>query len=190
VSDAFRIQIIDQGWLDPAPGYDPARQDLCSHGDIRLVIGGETIAEGTGARGYGISEAALALLRTLESDHTADDRVAERLVPHGCGTILMMGCPIGIDWTVLHRDGGRVRITDVVRYDDTAESTAQRFPAAEVELSADDYCREVVAFAETAKEPFAGVEKTPFDEDDRVDYEAFWTEYNERLERAAARYGK
>lgn len=184
MSDAFRIEILDQGWLDPAPDYDPVRQDLCSHGEVRLVIGGETIADSSGSPGYGISEAALALLRTLESDHSPQAPVAERLIPHGCGAILMMGCPIGIDWTVSHLPARRVRIQDVVRYDDTS-GDGMTFPV-DVEISADEYRREVIAFAERAKEPFHGVAKEPFDALDRQAYEAFWREYDERLDRATS----
>jgi lactoylglutathione lyase len=110
----FEITITKQGWLDPAA----ADHDLCSHGDVRLAIGDQMIAPSDGGGDYGISKAALALLRTLHSDHSPEHPVAERLVPHGCGTILMMGCPIGIDWSVSH-SAGRVRITDVVRYDGT-----------------------------------------------------------------------
>ena len=188
MSDA-RIEILEQGWLDPAPDFDPVRQDLCSHGEIRLVIGGVRVADAPGERDYGISEAALALLRTLESDHGPSVRVADRLVPHGCGPILMMSCPIGIDWSVSHLPGGRVRIADVVKCESTGDD-GLRFSGADVELSADDYRREVVRFAERAMEPFAGVEKTTFDEVDRGEYDAFWTEYDERLVRAAARNGE
>jgi hypothetical protein len=61
--------------------------------------------------------------------------------PDGCGTILMMGCPIGIDWTVRHVDR-LVRITDVVRYDSTNETEAVRYPELEVELPLDEYRRD------------------------------------------------
>jgi hypothetical protein len=45
----------------------PGTVDLCSHGGIRLTIGGQVIALGEDDDEYGISESALALLRTLES---------------------------------------------------------------------------------------------------------------------------
>jgi hypothetical protein len=110
----FHIEIVTQGWLgeDGPNTGDPeaAAYDLCSHGDIRLVIGGETIASGDDGE-YGISEAALGLLRTITANRTRspltppeslpghgraeEAQTFERLIPHGCGTFLMMGCPIG-----------------------------------------------------------------------------------------------
>jgi hypothetical protein len=42
----------------------------------------------------------------------------------------------------------------------------------------------VVAFAEKAKEPFVGTEKTPADDYERQLYEEFWREYDGRLRRA------
>ena len=133
-SPDFEIEITSQGWIDEAN----AEHDLCSHGDICLLIGGHIVAPGTGDGEYGISEGALALLRTLESDHSPKRRVAELLVPHGCGLILMMSCPIGIDWSVSHH-GGRVRIQDIVRYDGVSPADATSFPGLGVELSEGEY---------------------------------------------------
>lgn len=186
MSQAFEIEIIDQGWLEPGERYDPARQDLCTHGRVRLVIGGETIADS--AEGdYGISEAALALLRTLESSHTQDSRVAERLITHGCGNLMYGSCPVGIDWTVEHQADGSVRLADVVRHDTTSDTPTATFPELEAEVPRDDYVRTVVAFAERAKEPFRGVVKEFSDEYDRKEYGDFWIEYEDRLRRARLR---
>lgn len=187
-SQAFAIEITKQGWLEPGPhpDYDPATVDLCSHGDVRLTIGGQVIASGDGRGEYGISEGALALLRTLESNHSADapwgsdQRLAERLIPHGCGAMLMFTCPIGIDWSVSHI-GGQVRISDVLRYDTANETEPVRFPDLAVEVSEDEYRRQVVALAKKAKEPFEGVEKTFSNDSDRQDYEEFWNEYDRLL---------
>jgi hypothetical protein len=183
----FHIEIVKQGWIESdRPDYDPVTQDRCTHGDIFLTIGGETIAAGDGQGQYGISEAALGLLRTVKSDtaRPLDEPFADRLIPHGCGTILMMGCPIGIDWTVTHLND-RVRITDVVRYDATDDAEAVQFPSLSVEVPVDEYRDEVVAFARRAKEPFEGIAKAFYDDDDRRDYEEFWEEYDHLLARAA-----
>src|SRR5262249_6774365 len=125
-----------------------------------------------------------ALLRTLESGHSPEHPVAERLLLH-CGMLLMLSCPSGIDWSVTHL-GERVRLHDVVRYDGTDESGAVRFPGLMVELAEDEYRRQVVAFAEKAKEPFRTTEKVFHDEVDRQDYDVFWQEYDGRLSRAAS----
>src|SRR5882762_3244470 len=103
----FRVKIVEQSWLD---GSSP-EEDLCSHGKIKLVIDGVSITSGN--EDYGVSESALSLLRTLHSDHSSEKPVAQRLIFHGCGTILMMGCPIGVDWEV-NRSGNRVRLSNPV----------------------------------------------------------------------------
>lgn len=95
----------------------------------------------------------------------------------------MMGCPIGIDWAVTHLNG-RVRISDVVKYETTDEEQAARYPGLEVEIPFAEYRDAVVAFAKGAKEPFEGLEKSFSDDTDRQDYANFWTEYDRLLDHA------
>lgn len=179
VSDSdFEIEIITQGWTGSTE-EDAKTVDLCSHGDIRLTIGDCVIAPGDGEGDYTISTSVLALLRTLESDHSPERPVAGRLVLH-CGMLMMLSCPIGIDWSVSHL-GARVRLHDVVRYDSVDETQAAHFPGLAVELAEDDYRRQVVAFAEKAKRLFEGVDKAFHDDSDRQEYDEFWREYDERL---------
>jgi hypothetical protein len=174
----FEIEIMTQGWIGPTQA--DAEYDLCSHGDIRVVIGGCVVAPGDGERDYTISTSALALLRTLESDHSPEAPVADGLVMH-CGMLFMVSCPIGIDWSVSHL-GGRVRLHEVVRCDDIVGEL--RFPELEVELGEDEYRRQVVAFAEKAKQFFEGVDKARRDDIQGQLHEEFWQEYNARLRRA------
>jgi hypothetical protein len=192
-SAGFEIEITKQGWIDPELELDEAPADLCSHGDIRLEIGGLVIVSGKAEPGevadwWTISTSALALLRTLESDHSPRQPVADRLILH-CGMIEMMTCPIGVDWSVEHLDG-RVRLYDVVRYDTTNEAAAVRFPGLEAEVPEDEYRLEVVAFAEKAKQPFVGTEKTPGDDYEQELYEEFWREYDARLDRARSPFAE
>jgi hypothetical protein len=186
-SGGFEIEITKQGWIDPKLGLDDAPNDLCSHGDIRLEIGGQVIVSGEAEPGevadwWTTSTSALALLRTLEADHSPDQPVADRLILH-CGMIEMMTCPIGVDWSVEHL-GGRVRLADIVRYDTVDEAQAARFPGLDAVVAEDEYRVQVVAFAEQAKQPFVGTEKTPSDDYKQQLYEEFWREYDERLDRA------
>jgi hypothetical protein len=177
----FEIEITEQGWLDPDLDDDPA--DLCSHGDLRLEIGGHVIVPGDGEHSYTISTSALALLRTLDSDHPPERPVVDPLVLH-CGMLEMLSCPIGIDWAVTHL-GERVRLDDVVTRDNV-DGTVD-FPGLAVEIAESKYRRQIVAFAEKAKEPFdAGSPKTPAGEIDEELYAEFWREYNGRLSRALA----
>ena len=195
-SGAFEIGIIKQAWIDPKLELDEAPNDLCSHGDIRLEIGGQVIVSSEAEPGeevadwWTINTSALALLRTLESDHLPPDRrVADRLILH-CGMIEMMNCGIGVDWSVRHL-GGRVQLADVVRYDTTNEAKGVvRFPGLVVEVREDEYRRAVAAFAEEAKQLFVGREKTPSDEYEQQVYEEFWREYDERLNRARSPFAE
>lgn len=166
---SFELEVTEQGWLDVP---DAEREDLCSHGDVRLVIGGQVISAGDGSGDYAISTSALALLRTLESDHGRGARVVPTSLVMHCGGLTLVSCPYGIDWSVAHRDG-RVVLGDVVK------NETERFAGLAIELSEDEYRRAIVAFAERAKEPFAAVEKA-LDESTRAEYEAFWREYEDR----------
>jgi hypothetical protein len=175
-SPDFKIEITNQGWLDPEKDDDPF--DLCSHGHIRLEIRGQVIAPGNGGKSYTISNSALALLRTLESDHAQNE--LDRLILH-CGQILMTSCPIGIEWGVTHL-GDRVRLHDVVRCD--VIGTTVDFPGLTVEIAQDAYRRQIVAFAEKAKEPFDSGSPKEMEGWEEDLYAEFWHEYNTRLSRA------
>jgi hypothetical protein len=199
----FHIEIVTQGWLGPngpvTEDPEAAVNDLCSHGDIRLVIAGQTIASGDDG-GYGISEAALGLLRTITSNRTRspvkrpgswtgtaeEAQKLQRLIPHGCGLILMLNCPIGIDWTVEHASG-RVRISEVFRCDDTLRTAVvQEYPDVAVEVPLEEYRDEIVAFARRAKEPFEGITKSFGDDFEREMFAEFWEEYDRLLADAVA----
>ena len=171
----FTIRILRQGWLG-----DDTRHDLCSHGEIDLKIGGRQIssdAQLDETWSYGISETALGLLRTLKYRHTDRHRVAERLIPHGCGTILMMGCDIGIDWTVRHQEGV-VCISDVVRYDSNSFSEAIEFPDIKIQIPWNVYAEQIVGFAMEARDFFQGIEKDKSSETIEGEYDAFWSEFD------------
>jgi len=173
----FTIDLLEQGWLD---GCEPA-SDPCSHGRLRIIIGDTTIADGE--LNLGISESALGLLRTLEEGRRSATE-QDRLILHGCGLILMMGCPIGIDWDVDH-DGESVRISNVVLSDGTAAEDERALGLA-IEVPATQYRQQVVGLAEAVKQFFAtSVDKVFEDPYDRQQYADFWQEFDQRL--AAAR---
>ena len=175
----FSIQILRQGWLQGVP----AEKDLCSHGRIRLEIGGQPITSGD--EEFGISESALALLRTLLSDHTAAHPMAERLIPHGCGTLLMLGCGLGVDWSVLHQ-GETVALGNVVRYDGAGATQAALFPDINVVLNEAEYASQIVQFALEARRPFEGQIKDTSDEDVPGEFAEFWKEFDHILVKVGA----
>jgi hypothetical protein len=165
----FSIRILEQGWVKP----EMATTDLCSHGRLALSIGGQQIPTDD-VDGYGVSEAALALLRTLASDHLSEhSRDMFFLIPHGCG-FLMWSCPNSfIDWSVEHVDTG-VRVYNV--------SDPSRSFDVDVIVAADVYAAEVIAFATEAKTLFEGIEKHSDDDDwEWGNYLSFWEEYDSLL---------
>jgi hypothetical protein len=169
----FRIDLLTQGWLD---GCEPA-SDLCSHGRLRIVIAGTTITDGE--LELGISESALGLLRTLDADRRSSEE-QERLIPHGCGVILMMGCPIGIDWDVEHA-GDMVRVRNVIVCDGTSVDDERDLNVA-VDVPAAVYREQVVALAKAVKQFFTtSPDKAIADPFDRRQYADFWREFDARL---------
>lgn len=170
----FEIKIIEQGWL----GNEPAQFDLCSHGKIYLTIADQVILDGRD--NYGISESALALLRTLDHDHGPDNHLAEKMIFHGCGNVLMMGCVIGLDWTVRHI-GQEVILSDIVRWDWPDESRPTRFEGLSVRMIKSDFVTAVLPFALAVKNFFEGADKVFFNDGDRQAYTQFWTEFDTRL---------
>ncbi len=174
-SDNFSLEILNQDWL----GNEPEQFDLCSHGQLHLIFGNETILDGRET--YGLSESALALLRTLARDHNADSPLAEKLIFHGCGTILMLGCPIGVDWDVQHT-GNQVLLSNIRRWDWPDADRPTLFPGLQVTLSEDAYRKVVIAFAEQVRQFFSGKEKVFIDESDEVSYQKFWQEIDRYFE--------
>jgi hypothetical protein len=177
-SEKFHIEILEQSWL----GNEPPQFDLCSHGRLSLEVEGQVILDGR--EFYGISETALALLRTLDHDHTLLQSLAEKLIFHGCGTVLMMGCPIGVDWTVIH-ENDRVQLSQFRRWDSPDEQHPQEFPGLSVTLSFKEYKNQVMAMAAQVREFFQGEFKQFFDVQDQLAYERFWSEFELRFKEHA-----
>ncbi|WP_282032864.1 hypothetical protein [Metabacillus indicus] len=73
----FTIKIENQGWLCNDE-YDEL--DLCSHGEIFLSVHDTIITQSSVNEEWGISESALALLRTLENDYCCDPELDEGLI--------------------------------------------------------------------------------------------------------------
>jgi hypothetical protein len=172
----FELNLIEQNWL----GEEPDQFDLCSHGRLVLKMAGVRILDER--EEYGLSESALALLRTLERDHTPSATLAEKLIFHGCGMELMIGCPIGVDWNVRHKDQS-VLIDNVRRWDFPDENRPTCFEGLTIAIPAETYRKPIVAFARQVKAFFAGQNKEFFDEKDRLAYENFWCEFDNLLAR-------
>ena len=172
----FVLKIIEQNWL----GNEPEQFDLCSHGHLLLEIAGQTILDGRVE--FGLSESALALLRTLDHDHDTSSPVAEKIIFHGCGTELMHGCPIGVDWSVRHHKN-MVSISNIKRWDWPDETRPTLFSIHNIDLDEADYRQAVVSFANQVKSFFIDQEKIFFDQNDHLAFEKFWMEFDQLLAR-------
>lgn len=173
--DRFIIKIENQSWLENE------EEDLCSHGQIYLSVNGTIITQAGMEEEWGISESALALLRTLDKDYISDVDNKEGLILHGCGTMLMIGCPISIHWTVKHI-GDQVVLSDFVKVMTTdPKSGSVYYPGLEIKLSRIEYSKQIIQFAEEVKAFFhTSKEKRFCDEYDEEMYEEFWKEFNLR----------
>jgi len=181
----FSIEILSQGWIDEK--Y--ADYDLSSHGVLRVFINNIEITDQDEYQDtYGVNEAALALLRTLEQDH-APEESPYYLIPHGCNAFLMeRGCPIGIDWKVTHA-GNQILISDITRHNETSDEPTCRFPEAETAVNLKEYRAEILQFARDAKGLFDASPPRRFEGRKRVRlynqqmHEDFWAEFNNIYQR-------
>ncbi|HDR8435200.1 hypothetical protein CN520_10875 [Bacillus cereus] len=170
----FIINIENQKWLFNE------QEDLCSHGEIYLNMAGTIITQAGMDEEWGISESALALLRTLDKEYICDIENEEGLILHGCGTMLMLGCPISIHWTINHI-GKNVILKDFVKVIST-DQKAIYYEGLHIELNENEYRRQIVSFALQAKELFnKSSDKIILDEFDQRMYTNFWTEYDDLL---------
>ncbi len=97
--------------------------------------------------------------------------------------MLMMGCPIGIDWSVRH-ESGSVRLDGIVVYLSTNEDRDASRSDAVALLPLAEYRSQVLAFAESARDFFLQAPRKSFcDAFDRGEYEQFWREFDCILER-------
>ncbi|MCM2982475.1 hypothetical protein M3599_16235 [Niallia circulans] len=174
----FKINIKKQYWL----GSTDSEEDLCSHGEIYLKVNDTVITQSGIDEEWGISESALALLRTLDNDYLCAPEEDEGLILHGCGLILMTSCPISIHWTVKHC-GDDVFLSDFVKFTSTDnQSGSIYYPDLKVKLSRNEYKFQVCQFAIEAREFFrSSKEKRISDDFDKNMYDEFWSEYNQLL---------
>lgn len=174
----FSIKIESQYWLSDE------KEDLCSHGEIHLEIGGAKITSSGVKEEWGISESALALLRTLDADYLSNPDCEEGLILHGCGAMLMSGCPISIHWSVQHKEGA-VFLSDFVKFTST-DLTEGKIEYLDLCVSVKKtvYEQEILQFAKQAIALFESSKtKKIEDEFDQKMYADFWKEYDQLLQK-------
>lgn len=138
---------------------------------------------------YGISQSALALLRTLVQDHTPADPVSGGyLLSHGCGYPIHFGCPnFGTDWVVRH-EGDTVVLSHATHYAAVHVGRADRLHETQFDVRArfpiDHYRRQVVAFAEEARDLCLASGPRQLEAWEQEFHQQFWAESDELLARA------
>lgn len=165
----FSIKATDLHWME---GTDSAK-DLCLHGKVTVIIGNETLEYDPTS----VSAAALSLLKSIKQDHRINESI--QMLPC-CGFFMIanedltsvdiLGCPNGVDWSVLHENGAVVLLTEA---------------GERAVVPVDVYQTIVFAFADKIEAFYRAAEKKvlPKDVFERNGYIAFWNEWK------ALRYG-
>ena len=160
---AFSIGFDNIGWLD---GLEDDPGDYCAHAHAVAHIGEETLEyEAT------VSATALYLLKSLSEDHHAYEEEQFNIFEKtdGSGDVVVLGCPNGIDWDLVH-SGGEVIITT-----DSGVDTVVPF---------EEYREEVLAFADKVEAFYDSQPPREPAEDDAPAYRAFWEEWHRRRREA------
>ena len=166
---AFTIDFDNIGWLE---GLEDDQGDYCAHAHAVARIGEESFEYNTT-----VSATALYLLKSLTEDHRA--YYEEQFLPccgfnifeknDGTGDVVVLGCPNGIDWDLVHREG-MVMITT-----DSGAETAVPF---------DEYRDEVIRFADKVEAFYDSQPPRRPSKDDAAAYRAFWEEWHRRRREA------
>lgn len=165
----FSIKAESFEWIN---GCKDDPDDLCSHGNVTLKIGPETISCYCCT-----SAAALRMIRTLTEDRNPQDGLfGEQMLPC-CGfnmyadetleNVTISGCDSGTDYSVRHQ-GNLVILT---------LENGHAFA-----VSMDNYTREVLQFARRVEDFYrcCSVKKIPENSIERDGYAAFWNEWRRR----------
>lgn len=164
----FEIKILDLHWIK----YVDDPSDHCAHGHVFLKIGDQVVSD-VATGDWTLSSTALSLLRTIEMDYEKDD-FSNQLLPC-CGhffiaddnqeTVIIQGCDIGIDWTIIHTNDNKVRHVLENGY--------------ELTIAKDTYKKIVFDFADQVEKFFndSKPKTIPADDFDRKGYLTFWKEW-------------
>lgn len=156
----FSIQVQDLHWLNND------EHDLCLHGHVKVCIGNEIFEYDAT-----VSATALYLLKSMTQDHHMNQEI--QMLPC-CGhtmianqklnTVDIIGCPQGIDWTVVHQDNYIKIITETFQ---------------EVILIQKEYQNIVFSFVDQIEDFYYQSQPRllPKENDERQAYIAFWNEW-------------
>ena len=159
----FSIKVSDLHWME---GINQA-EDLCLHGNAIAVIGDEVLQYDDAT----VSSTALYLLKSIRANHKIYE--SNQMLPC-CGFFMIanealskvdiIGCPNGVDWSVLHENDNVILITEIGK---------------RTVIPIDEYRKTVFDFADLIESFYNDAEDKilPEDEFDRNGYVAFWNEW-------------
>jgi hypothetical protein len=167
IDQTFDIKILDLHWIQNVD--DPT--DLCAHGHVYVKIGNQILSD-KDAGDWTLSSTALYLMRTIKTGYKPDNFGSQLLpccghsmvIEEKTGKLLILGCPNGIDWTIVHQDNKIKHITD---------------SGQEAVIGFEEYKTLVFNFADQVEAFYknSAPKTIPSDESDKKAYLAFWKEW-------------
>ena len=161
----FRIHVENLHWLENVNECE----NLCLHGCARVEIGNEVFEYNAA-----VSATALYLLKTLTENYFINED--NQMLPccgffyiadAVCESVTIIGCPNGIDWTVLH-ESENVRLI-------TESGKDEVIPLKEYREEVFRFVDKIEAFYKNSLP-----KKIPEDEFEKNGYLTFWNEWHRR----------
>jgi hypothetical protein len=179
----FSIKILNQNWLD---SEDLSNTDLCSHGEFEIIIDNQVIVSQNDKLDWTISTSVFSLLRSIEPYNHAEERYCEKILH--CGQLLMLSCPICIDWDLIHEDE-TVTLKNVHKQFSVNTEDIVYFKEINIKIDRKAYAKEILKVAEEVKQFFDNQPKRIlYDEWESSFWETFWSEFNDLFDKGKMKY--
>lgn len=166
------IEPIGLHWL----GDEVPEIDLCAHGGVVIKTEQGLFLDDTREE-WALGPAALFLLRTLDTDHGRESRVADHIFPHcahaffvdEAGNYLTVGCPGGRDLLIQHK-GAHVHVA-------VGDGPSHVVPK-------NEWTKGVLGFVAKLREFYRLSKPKAPSREDLAGWQAFWRELDQREARA------
>jgi hypothetical protein len=179
----FSIKILNQNWLDPE---DLSHTDLCSHGEFEIIIDNQVIVGEKDELDWTISTSVFSLLRSMEPYNHEEGRYCEKILY--CGQLLMLSCPICIDWDLIYEDD-TVTLKNIYKQISVNTKDVIYFKDINLKIDRKTYAKEILKVAEEVKQFFDNQPKRLFcDEWESSSWETFWSEFIDLFEKGKRKY--
>ena len=178
----FSIKILNQSWLDS----DLSHTDLCSHGELEIIIDNQIIVDEKDKLDWTISTSALSLLRSIEPYKYEEGRYCEKILH--CGQLLMLNCPICIDWEMIY-EYDTITLKNVFKQFSVNPENVINFKEINITIDKKKYVKEILSIAQEVKQFFEDQPQRIFyDKWESLSYDSFWLEFNELFTKAKQKY--